>query len=173
MTAPNRMRDMPSVVAVGRARGVRRQTAAHPPSVLSANTHAAAQPRGGKAGSRKARTASTAPSPLKIRALSIAVTLGLALLTTARPAAAYVIQALTSISADGTADRATLEKAIQAAVDDIATHAVAFRPTEVSLLEVKLVGKRIYLFVLLADAAGEAEIEVLNAASARPGLDRR
>jgi len=43
----------------------------------------------------------------------------------------------------------------------------------VSLLEVKLVGKRIYLFVLFADAAGEAEIEVLKAASARPSLDRR
>ena len=45
----------------------------------------------------------------KIRALSIVATLGLALLTTASPAAAYVIGALTSISADGTADRATLE----------------------------------------------------------------
>jgi len=109
----------------------------------------------------------------KIRARAIAVTFGLALLTTASPAAAYVIGALTSISADGTADRATLEKAIQAAVDDIATHAVGFRPTVVSLLEAKLVGKRIYLFVLLADAAGEAEIEILKAASARPGLDRR
>jgi hypothetical protein len=108
----------------------------------------------------------------KIRALSIAVTLGIGLLTTASPAAAYVIGALTSISADA-ADKATLEKAIQAAVDDIVTHAVAFRPTVVSLLEAKLVGKRIYLFVLLADAAGEAEIEVLKAASARPGLDRR
>ena len=109
----------------------------------------------------------------KIRARSIAVTFCLALLPTASPAAAYVIGALTSISADGTADRATLEKAIQAAVDDIATHAVAFRPTVVSLLEAKLVGKRIYLFVLLADAAGEAEIEVLEAASARPRLDGR
>jgi len=109
----------------------------------------------------------------KIRACAIAVTFGLALLTTASPAAAYVIGALTSISADGTADRATLEKAIQAAVDDIATHAVAFRPTVVSLLEVKLVGKRIYLFVLFADAAGEAEIEVLKADTARTSQDPR
>ena len=34
-------------------------------------------------------------------------------------------------------------------------------------------GLRIYLFVLLADAAGEAEIEILKAASARPSLDLR
>jgi hypothetical protein len=109
----------------------------------------------------------------KTRALSIVVTLGLALLTTASPAAAYVIEALTSISADVAADKATLEKAIQAAVVDVATHAVAFTPTIVSLRGAKLVGSRIYLFVLLADAAGEAELEMMGAASARRSLDRR
>jgi Biotin-lipoyl like len=109
----------------------------------------------------------------KTRALSIVVTLGLALLTTASPAAAYVIEALTSISADVAADKATLEKAIQAAVVDVATHAVAFTPTEVLLRDAKLVGGRIYLFVVLADAAGDAKLEVLKAASARPSLDRR
>jgi hypothetical protein len=105
----------------------------------------------------------------KIRALSIVVTLGLALLTTASPAGAYVIEALTSISADEGTDKATLEKAIRAAIDDVATHAVAFTPTIVSLLKAKLVGDRIYLDVLLADAAGAAELEVLKAAS-RPSL---
>jgi hypothetical protein len=43
----------------------------------------------------------------------------------------------------------------------------------VSLREAKLVGDRIYLFVLLADAAGEAEIEVLKADTAPPGLEPR
>jgi len=109
----------------------------------------------------------------KIRAFSIVVILGLALLTTASPAAAYIIEALTSISAAAAADKTTLEAAIRAAVDDIATHAVAFTPTVVSLREAKLVGDRIYLFVLLADAAGEAEIEVLNADTASPGLEPR
>src|SRR6185295_8729746 len=110
----------------------------------------------------------------KIRALSVVAILGLALLTTAGSAQAYVIEALTSISADEAGDKATLEKAILAAVDDIATHAVAFTPTVVSLREAKLVGDRIYLFVLLADAEGEAEIEILKAAdTARPGLDPR
>ncbi len=105
--------------------------------------------------------------------VSIVVTLGLALLGTAGPAGAYVIEALTSISAAEAADKATLEKAIRAAVDDIAAHAVAFTPTMVSLREAKLVGDRIYLFVLLADAAGEAEIEVLKADTAPPGLEPR
>ena len=109
----------------------------------------------------------------KIRALAIVVTLGLALLAGASPARAYVIEALTSIPVDEAADKETLEQAIRTAVNDIATHAVAFRPTMVALRDAKLVGNRIYLFILLADAAGEAEIEVLKAASAQPGLDSR
>ena len=107
----------------------------------------------------------------KIRALSIVVAIGLALLTTASPAGAYVIEALTSISTDQGGDKATLEKAILAAVDDLATHVVAFTPTVVSLREAKVVGDRIYLFVLLADAAGEAEMEVLKTDPARPVQD--
>jgi hypothetical protein len=110
----------------------------------------------------------------KIRALSIVVTLGLALLTTAAPAGAYVIEALTSIPANQAGDKAALEKMIEAAVDDLANHAVRFTPTLVSLREAKLVGDRIYLFVLLADADGEAEIEVMKAAdTVQPGPDSR
>jgi hypothetical protein len=109
----------------------------------------------------------------KSRARSIVVILGLALLATASPARAYVIEALTSIPADEAADNQTLEERIRAAVDDISTHAVAFRPTMVSLQDAKLVGGRIYLFILLADAAGEAEIEVLKAASTQSSLDSR
>jgi hypothetical protein len=101
----------------------------------------------------------------KIRALSIVVTLGVSLLATASPARAYVVEALTSIPADQATDKETLDKAIRAAVHDLATHAVAFTPTMVSLREAKLVGDRIYLLMLLADAAGEAEIEALKAAS--------
>ena len=107
----------------------------------------------------------------KIRALSIVVTLGVSLLATASPARAYVVEALTSIPADQATDKETLDKAIRAAVDDLASHAVAFTPTMVSLRQAKLVGDRIYLFILLADSAGEAEIEVLQAASTPPGPD--
>ena len=109
-----------------------------------------------------------------IRAFSTVAVLGLALLTTAGSAGAYVIEALTSIPASHAGDKAALEREIEAAVDDLASHAVRFRPTLVSLREAKLVGDRIYLFVLLADADGEAEIEAMKAAdTVRPGLDLR
>ena len=109
----------------------------------------------------------------RIRTFSIVAILGLGLLTTACPAAAYIVEALTSIRAEDAADNATLEKATRAAVDDVATHVLAFTPTMVSLREAKLVGDRIYLFILLADAAGEAEIEVLKADTARASQDPR
>jgi hypothetical protein len=102
-----------------------------------------------------------------IRTLSMVLTLGLAVLCTTSPAAAYVIEALTSISADQATDKETLEQAIRTAVDDVAAHAVAFTPTVVLLRDAKLIGDRIYLFVLLADEAGEAEIQVLETGTAR------
>jgi hypothetical protein len=43
----------------------------------------------------------------------------------------------------------------------------------VSLREAKLVGDRIYLLVLLADQAGEEELEVLNAGAEPPDGDLR
>jgi hypothetical protein len=46
-------------------------------------------------------------------------------------------------------------KAIRAAVDDVATHAMAFTPTMVSLRAAKLAGDRIYLLVMFADRGGE------------------
>ena len=104
----------------------------------------------------------------KLRALWTVAALALALLTTADAAAAYVIEALTWIPANEASDKPTLEKAIQVAVDDVAAHAVAFTPTMVSLRDAKLVGDRIYLFVLFADAAGEAELEVMRARATAP-----
>jgi hypothetical protein len=87
--------------------------------------------------------------------------LGLTVLVVADPAPAYVVEAVTAISADEGDDRARLERAIQAAMDDVAAHAVAFTPTVVALLDARLIGDRIFLFVLLADQDGERAVKVL------------
>jgi len=93
--------------------------------------------------------------------VSLMTGVGLALLVVAVPAPAYVVQAITVISAAAGEDRTGLHDAIQAAVDDVAAHAVAFTPTVVLLLDAKLIGDRIFLFVLLADREGERTIKVL------------
>lgn len=89
------------------------------------------------------------------------VGLGLATLVVATPAPAYVVEAITAIPAAEGEDRTRLDGAIQAAIDDVATHAVAFTPTVVALLDAKLIGDRIFLFVLLADREGERAVKVL------------
>jgi hypothetical protein len=93
--------------------------------------------------------------------VSLVAGVGLALLTVAAPAPAYVVEAVTTISAAEGEDRTRLDGAIQAAIDDVAAHAVAFTPTVVALLDAKLIGDRIFLFVLLADREGEQTIKVL------------
>lgn len=98
---------------------------------------------------------------VNVRKTSLMVGLGLATLVVAAPAPAYVVEAITAISAAEGEDRTRLEDAIQAAMDDVAAHAVAFTPTVVALLDARLVGDRIFLFVLLADREGERAIKVL------------
>ncbi|PYO57665.1 MAG: hypothetical protein DMD83_08045 [Candidatus Rokuibacteriota bacterium] len=93
--------------------------------------------------------------------VSLMVGVGLALLAVAVPAPAYVVEAITAISAAAGEDRTGLYNAIQAAIDDVAAHAVAFTPTVVLLLDAKLIGDRIFLFVLLADREGERAIKAL------------
>jgi len=86
---------------------------------------------------------------------------GPAVLMVAAPAPAHVVEAVTAISADEGDDRTRLENAIQAAMDDVAAHAVGFTPTVVALLDARLIGDRILLFVLLADLEGERAVKVL------------
>ena len=108
---------------------------------------------------------------LLVLAATALVALGI---VAAHPGAAdaYIVEALTSIPVDPAADKETVEKAILAAIDDVATHAVAFTPAVVSLREARLVGDRIYLLVLIADQAGQAEIEVLETGAVRPRVER-
>ena len=98
-----------------------------------------------------------------MRSISLGAALGVALLASASPASAYIVEALTFIPATAAHDKTELETAVRMAVVDVATHAVAFVPAVVSIREIRLVGDRIYLFVLLADEAGAAEVETLKA----------
>ncbi len=87
--------------------------------------------------------------------------LGLAVLVVAAPAPAYVVEAVTTISAAHGEDRSRLEDAIRAVIDETAAPAVAFTPTVVVLLDARVIGDRIFLFVLLADRDGARAVRVL------------
>ena len=94
---------------------------------------------------------------------SLMAGLGLVLLVAAVPA-----PALAPAESRG---RKRLDPTIQAALDYLAAHAVALTPTVVALLDAKLIGERIFLYILLADREGERTIRLLleeRFASRRP-----
>jgi len=92
----------------------------------------------------------------------LATIFGLALVTAASPAAAYVVAIPTSISAESVADDTDLAAALRSAIDDVLSHAVAFSPTFVTLQTSRLVGNRIYILLLIGDAEGEKTMKTMN-----------
>src|ERR1700704_2978629 len=94
-----------------------------------------------------------------------AAILGLALVTAASPAAAYVVAIPTSISANSVDDDTELTAALRSAVDDVLSHAVAFSPTFVTVQTARLVGDRIYILLLIGDAEGEQTIKTMKSVS--------
>src|SRR4030081_898137 len=92
----------------------------------------------------------------------LATILGLALVTAASPAAAYVVAIPTSISANSVDDDTDLPAPLRSAVDDVLSHAVAFSPTFVTVQTARLVGDRIYILLLIGDAEGEQTIKTMK-----------
>jgi cytochrome c biogenesis protein CcdA len=95
----------------------------------------------------------------------IATIFGLALVTAASPAAAYVVAVPTSISAKSIADDTDLTAALRSAIDDVLSHAVAFSPTFVTVQTARLVGDRVYILLLIGDADGEETIKTMMSSS--------
>ena len=82
----------------------------------------------------------------------------------AAPAMAHVVQATTSLSlADvDVKDKPQLQQALKSAVDQVLTDVIAFKPTLVALTDAQVVGQRLYVRLLIADAEGEKTINELN-----------
>ena len=95
----------------------------------------------------------------------LATIFGLALVTAASPAAAYVVAIPTSISAKSIADDTDLTAALRSAIDDVLSHAVAFSPTFVTVQTARLVGDRVYILLLIGDSDGEETIKTMMSSS--------
>jgi hypothetical protein len=90
------------------------------------------------------------------------------------PAWAHVVQATTSVSlADiDVNDKAEVEKALKAAVNDMIRDAIAFKPTLVALTDAQVIGERLYVRVLIADEEGERTLHELTQGDERDGVAR-
>ena len=100
-------------------------------------------------------------SPRTLLKTLLIMTIASTLTAWGTPASAYVAQILTSIpAAAGEGDQ--LENAVKAAVTDVLEHAIAFVPTVVDVRDVRVVGDRIYILLLIADDDGAAVVKALG-----------
>src|SRR3989441_3674230 len=92
----------------------------------------------------------------------LATIIGLAVAVIANPASAYMIAITTSIPATSVADDTDLETALESAIDDVLRNAIAFSPTFVTVLEIRVVDDRIYILLLIGDSEGEEMMKKLS-----------
>ena len=102
---------------------------------------------------------------------------GLAWLSFAQPADAYLVEVMTSVAVGDADDHAQLKTALQSAVDGVLKDAIAFTPTMVVVTRAMMVGERLYIRLLIADEDGEKTFKDLAApdgdaaaGSARPRI---
>jgi hypothetical protein len=88
--------------------------------------------------------------------------------TLATPSFAYVVQITTTIDLANVADKAQLRQAVESAVDDVLKNAITFSPTVVTLENARVVGDRMYLLLLIADAEGEKTLEEFSTETEGP-----
>ena len=91
----------------------------------------------------------------------LATIIGLAIVVVANPVSAYVVAITTSIPATSVADDTDLKAALVSAIDDVLRHAIAFSPTFVTVLKVRVVEDRIYILLLIGDSEGEEMMKKL------------
>jgi hypothetical protein len=96
-------------------------------------------------------------SPIVVAGLAFLV----AMLAVANLAAAHVVQVTTAIDIADVKSPHEFERALQAAVEDAATEAIAFEPAVVALTGVRVVGDRVLVGILFADEAGKEMLEGL------------
>jgi hypothetical protein len=103
----------------------------------------------------------------------IVAIVALAAMALASPAMAYVVELTTSIDLTDVTDKAQLRQAVESAVEDVLANAISFSPTLVTVQNARVVGDRMYLLLLIVDAAGEKALETMaDEGAASPDSER-
>jgi len=93
--------------------------------------------------------------------IMLAALLGVALVMAAAPAFAHVVEVTTAVPLEEVGDQEALNAAIRAAVNEALEGALAFKPTLIALTRANVIGERLYVRLLMADAEGEAMLRDL------------
>jgi len=101
----------------------------------------------------------------------LAALLGIALVAASAPAFAHVVEVTTAVSLADVEDQETLTAAIRAAVNEAMESAVGFKPTLIALTRANVIGERLYVRLLMADAEGEEMLRDLAPDGPPSGTD--
>src|SRR5712691_374815 len=147
----------------GHSRLARVSTNSNDPGPPTAPRTTGLQTRDASAEANSARTSTPHGSKEEDRMKSLlAAIIGLAVAMFANPATAYVVEITTSIPMTSAGDEAQLRHALESAIDDVLSHAIAFTPIVVTLQSARVIGDRIYLLLLIADGDGEETMKNLS-----------
>lgn len=97
----------------------------------------------------------------------LAAGLALVALAGAAPVHAHVVEVTTSLPVEDIADSATLQDKLRSVVDDTLNGTITFQPTLVALTDARVLGERLYVRLLFADAEGERTLDALSEATRR------
>jgi hypothetical protein len=102
------------------------------------------------------------------------VALALVLGTTAIaaiPARAELVEVTTALEVADTHDADGLKAALKEAVEHVLSDTIAFEPTMVALTDARMVGQKLMVRLLIADAEGEQMLRALQAGGGPGGAD--
>jgi len=92
----------------------------------------------------------------------------------AAPAPAHVVEVTTSLEMPESQEPAAVKEALQKAVERVLADTIAFKPTLIALTEARMMGEKLLVRLLIADADGERMLNDLrdgDTGSASPDED--
>jgi hypothetical protein len=113
-------------------------------------------------------------SSMKIARTLVASALVFGSVLAAAPAFAHVVEVTTALDMPESRDAAAVKEALRQAVDRVLTDTIAFKPTMVALTDARMMGEKLLVRLLIADADGERMLKDLNegdSGSASPDED--
>jgi len=91
-----------------------------------------------------------------------ALVLGSIVAAAPAPAPAHVVEVTTSLEMPESQEPAAVKEALQKAVERVLADTIAFKPTLIALTEARMMGEKLFVRLLIADAAGERMLNDLR-----------
>ena len=80
----------------------------------------------------------------------------------ATPALAHVVEVTTALEMPASQDASAMKAALQKAVERVLADTIAFKPTMVALTDARVMGEKLLVKLLIADADGERMLKDLQ-----------